>query len=308
MSLLLVAHHRDMNPFKKAIEDVDPNIDVEIWPAVRDPKNVQFAVSWRHPKNVFANYPNLQVISSLGAGVDHLLDDPDIPDHITFTRVVSPSLTEQMSEYILTSVLNIQRRTQLYFEQQQKANWETHRAYEKEDLTVGVMGIGELGRNVCSVLYKNGYRVLGWSRSKKNINGVDTYTKNELDDFLSKTNILVCLLPLTDDTSGILDLDLFKKLAQPAFLINAARGEHLVEEDLIYSLDTGLIEHATLDVFTDEPLPDFHPFWNRKKITITPHVASITKANEVAELLVENYKSLMSGQPLRFVVDRKQGY
>lgn len=137
---------------------------------------------------------------------------------------------------------------------------------------------------------------------------METFSEGKLSTFLGGTNLLVCLLPLTDETTGILNLDLFKKMKQPAFLINAARGEHLVEEDLIYALDADIIQHATLDVFVDEPLPESHAFWNRDKITITPHVASITKASEVAELLVENYKSLMSGQPLKYVVDRTKGY
>lgn len=167
MSLLLVAHNRDMSSFKKAIERIDPNIDVEIWPAVKDPKRVQFAVSWRHPKNVFANYPNIKVISSLGAGVDHLLTDPDIPEHITFTRIVSPSLAEQMNEYILTSVLNIQRRTHLYFEQQKNVVWESHPAFEKDDFVIGIMGLGALGSSISKSLTKLGYQVRGWSKSLK---------------------------------------------------------------------------------------------------------------------------------------------
>ena len=308
MSILLVADNRDMKPFKEAIQAIDSNLDVEIWPAVKDPKRVQFAVSWRHPKNVFANYPNLKVISSLGAGVDHLLSDTDIPQHITFTRVVSPSLAEQMSEYILSSVLNIQRKNHIYFDQQNQGIWKPQTAYQKEDLMIGVMGLGELGQKVCRTLLQNEYKVRGWSRTKKKVEGAETFTENDLDRFLQDSNLLVCLLPLTEKTSGILNLELFKKMAQPAFLINAARGEHLVEEDLVYALDTGLIEHATLDVFTDEPLPDSHLFWNRSKITITPHVASVTKASEVADLLTENYKALMSGQPLKYVVDREIGY
>lgn len=308
MSILLVAEKRDMMPFKKAIQAIDPNLDVEIWPAVKDPKRVQFAVSWRHPKNVFANYPNLKVISSLGAGVDHLLSDKEIPEHIIFTRVVSASLCEQMSEYILDSVLNIQRKSHHYFNLQNKGVWKPLSSYEKEDLVIGVMGLGELGQKVCRTLLLNGYHVRGWSRSGKKIDGAETFSEDERDRFLAGTNLLVCLLPLTEITSGILNLELFKKLSNPAFLINAARGEHLVEEDLIYALDTDLIEHATLDVFTDEPLPESHPFWNRDKITITPHVASVSKASEVASLLTQNYKALMSGQPMKYVVNREAGY
>lgn len=141
---------------------------------------------------------------------------------------------------------------------------------------------------------------------KKEIEGVECFS--DLDDFLSKTNILVCLLPLTKETDGILDLDLFKKLKKPAYLINVARGSHLIEEDLIYGLDTGVLEGATLDVFEEEPLPANHLFWNRPKIMITPHIASITDPKEAAKVIVENYKRSLSGMELLYEVDREKGY
>ncbi len=308
MSLLLVAQNRDMKPFRDEILEIDSNIDVEIWPAVSKPERVQFAVAWNHPKQVFRQYPNLKAISSLGAGVDHLIPDESIPQQVRLTRVVVPSLKEQMCDFVLTSALNLIRNTQAYHTQQQRADWIPHQHLPKEEMTVGIMGMGELGSAVASRLQVNGFRVCGWSRSKKEIDGIDTYDNGQLDDFLNKTHILVCLLPLTSQTDGILDLDLFKKLGKPAFLINAARGEHLVEEDLIYALDTGLINHAVLDVFTEEPLPGSHPFWGRKKITITPHIASLTDPKEAASLIVENYKRLLSGMELLHEVDRERGY
>lgn len=308
MSLILVAQHRSMTPIKDAIHKIDPNIDVEIWPEVKKPERVQFAVAWNHPKNVFHQYPNLKVISSLGAGVDHLFADNSIPKSIRFTRVVAPSLSDHMCDYVLTSVLNLFRNTELYFQQQKKSEWKTHKTLSKREITVGILGLGELGRPVTERLVANSFTVNGWSRTSKNIEGIKTFSGDELDSFLNNTNILVCLLPLTSQTEGVLDLDFFKKLRKPAFLINAARGEHLVEEDLIYALDTGLINHAVLDVFTKEPLPDSHPFWGREKITITPHIASVTDPNEAAELIVENYKRLLSGLELLHEVDKELGY
>ncbi len=308
MSILFVAQHREMSPFKSAIEKLDSNMDVEIWPNVEKPERVQFAVAWNHPKNVFNSFPNLQVISSLGAGVDHLFADATIPEHIRFTRVVAPSLSDQMCDYVLGSVLNILQRTETYYDQQKQAEWLPQKAYRKKELTVGVMGLGAIGKKVAERLVLNGFTVAGWSTSKKVIDGVQTYSADELNEFLSQTNILVCLLPLTERTEDILDLDLFKKLKNPAFLINVARGEHLVEEDLIYSLDTDLIQHALLDVFSKEPLPESHPFWGRDKITITPHIASVTDPDEVASLLLDNYKRLLSGMDLMHEADRKKEY
>lgn len=308
MSLLFVAPDKDPKPFIDAINAVDPNVDVEVWPAVEKPERVQFAVAWNQPKHLIQKFPNLKAISSLGAGVDHLLADDTIPSGIRFTRLIGASLSEQMCDYVLTAVLNILRNTQIYFRQQVRGEWKVHQPLSKDDLSIGVMGIGELGSSVAKRLVQNRFSVNGWSASKKEIDGVQTYVGKELDDFLSATNVAVCLLPLTEQTEGILDLALFKKLRKPAFLINAARGAHLVDEDLIYALDTDILEHATLDVFTTEPLPGSHQFWGREKITITPHIASLTDPEEIAPLLVENYKRLLSGMPLRYEINREKGY
>ncbi|PKD43081.1 2-hydroxyacid dehydrogenase [Rhodohalobacter barkolensis] len=308
MSLLLVSKNRDLKPYKEALLELDPNIEIDIWPGVSNPDRVQFAVAWRHPANLFEKFPNLKVISSLGAGVDHLLSDDTIPESIQFTRIVAPSLSGQMSDYILTAVLNIIRRTDNYLDQQRKTVWKPLDSLKKAEISVGVMGLGQIGSEVAKILVRNGFNVSGWSRTKKTIEGVTCYTKDELGAFLGKINIAICLLPLTPETGGILNLDLFKGLKQPAYLINAARGEHLVEEDLIYALDTDLIHHATLDVFSEEPLPESHPFWGRKKITITPHIASVTDPQESAELILENYKRMLSGMDLLHKVDREAGY
>lgn len=308
MSILFVAQRRNMEPFKAAVLEVDPNIDVDIWPTVKHPDRVQFAVAWNHPGGIFKKYPNLKVISSLGAGVDHLMSDHTITSDIRITRVVVPSLSDQMSDYVLTAVLNLFRKTEQYIYQQRNVEWSVLKAFDKSELTIGVMGLGELGSNVARRLHINGFKVNGWSRSEKEIHGVRTYTSGKLKEFLNRSNILINLLPLTCETDGILDLDLFKELNQPAYLINVARGEHMVEEDLIYSLNTNLISHAILDVFKDEPLPESHPFWGRKKITITPHIASITDPADVAVLLVENYKRALSGMDLINEVDKEKGY
>tara|TARA_R100001143_G_scaffold37173_1_gene34667 strand:- start:13005 stop:13931 length:927 start_codon:yes stop_codon:yes gene_type:complete len=308
MSILLVAQRRDMKPFRDAILNADSNIDVEIWPNTTNPARVQFAVAWHHPQQIWKSYPNLKVISSLGAGVDHLLRDNTIPDNVQLTRVVVPSLSDQMSDYVLTAVLNIIRNSELYRNQQLESVWKSHPAYLKDELTVGVMGLGELGSTTAERLYLNGFKVNGLAQSKKELKGITTYTAGTLGEFLNQTHILVNLLPLTPKTDGILDLDLFKELKKPAFLINVARGEHLIEEDLVYALDKGIITHAVLDVFSTEPLPDSHPFWGRKKITITPHIASVTDPDEVAVLLIENYKRILSGMDLLNTVDKKRGY
>lgn len=297
-----------MNPFKDALLRQDPNLDVDIWPNVSSKELVNFAVAWNHPDKVFDPYPNLKVISSLGAGIDHLIGDSTIPEHVKLTRVVTPSLSEQMSDYVLTSVFNIIRKTHFFYKQQAAGKWTPVIANLKSDLVVGVMGLGELGKRVAEDLAQAGFRITGWSRSKKTIPKVNTYSKSEYSDFLKATNIVVCLLPLTSATEDILNLDLFKSLRKPAYVINAGRGQHLVDEDLIYALDAKLLENAVLDVFRQEPLPESHPFWGRENIVLTPHIASVTDPDEVSKLLIENYKRMLSGIELQHKVDRNNEY
>lgn len=308
MSILLISRTRNMESYKDALLQLDSNLDVEIWPDIQSRDRVNFAVAWKQPKNQFSQYPNLKVISSLGAGADHLLKDTSIPQSVALTRIVAPSLTEQMCDYVTLSALAMMRRMHDYSRQQVWADWKPHTQYAKEELMVGVMGLGSIGKKVAIRLADNGFNVSGWSQSKKKIPNVVTYSKEQLDAFLASTNILICLLPLTTETKDILSLSLFKKLSKPGFLINVARGEQLVEEDLIYALDMGLLNHATLDVFQKEPLPESHPFWGREAITITPHIASVSQPEEVAELILENYKRMLSSMELLNRVDRYKGY
>lgn len=305
MSILLVAKNRNLKPFREALLRADKNLDVEIWPNVEKPERVQFAVAWNQPKNVFDSYPNLKVISSLGAGVDHLLSDSTIPDHITFTKITERSLVTQMIDYVYACVLSIMLRLDTY---QESKSWNPEQKFTRDDLNIGVMGLGNIGKEVALYLADQGFNVFGLSNSKKNLSDIQTFTSNQTDEFFNNIHILVNLLPLTKKTEGILDLDLFKKLNNPSFLINVARGDHLVDEDLIYALDTDIIESAYLDVFSEEPLPESHPFWNRKNIHITPHIAGGSDPDNVAEEITENYKRLLSGMELQNVVDREKGY
>lgn len=309
MSLVLLAPDRDMKAWKNSLSELDPNLDIEIWPDVTHKDRVHFAVAWNQPKRVLNSFPNLKAVSSLGAGVDHILRDDSLPEQVPVCRVVSPSLVRQMKEYVLNAVLNYQRNTITYVRQKQQSVWEVHPNKSPEEFTIGVMGLGELGRPVTEQLAGLGFQVRGWSNSSKEIDSVETFAgRKEFDSFLSGTRVLICMLPLTGETEDILDLDLFKKLQQPGYLINVARGEHLVEEDLVYALDKEWLEGATLDVFSEEPLPDRHSFWNRENIMITPHVSSLTPPAEVAGQIVENYKRALSGMELRNEVDRDKGY
>ena len=308
MSLLLIAPNRDLKPLSEALENIDPNLEVDIWPKVKNKDRVTFAVAWNHPKNVLGNYPNLKAVSSLGAGVNHLLNDESLPENVKLARLITPSLKNEMAEYVLQAVLAYRHHTTRYADQKREAFWDKHKLIPKEDSVVGILGFGEMGSSVADLLMLNGYKVNTWSRSKKDYEGISSYSKDELNEFLNNTNILICTLPLTVETQGILDLELFKKLKNPAYLINAGRGQHLIEEDLIYAIDTGVLAGAWLDVFEEEPLPSNHLFWNRPKIMITPHIAAVTDSNEAAEQIIENYKRSLSGMEMVNSVDRKKGY
>jgi glyoxylate/hydroxypyruvate reductase A len=309
MSLLLVAKNRDFTSLKKALLEKDPNLDVEVWPKVEHKERVQFAVCWNHPKHVLDSYPNLRAVSSLGAGVNHLLNDQDLPESAKICRLITSSLKNQMAEYVLNAITNYRLHITTYTDQKRTGKWEQISSIPKKHASVGIMGLGEMGMAVAELLMAQGYIVNSWSRSKKDIEGVTSFAgKEDLDTFLSESKILVNLLPLTNETHEILDLELFKKLQKPGFLINVGRGNHLVEEDLIYALDTDQLDGACLDVFETEPLPENHPFWNRKNIMITPHIAAITPAKEAAEVLVENYKRALSGMELMYEVEREKGY
>lgn len=293
---------------KEALLEVDSNLDVEIWPRVEHKERVTFAVSWNHPEKVLDSYPNLSVVTSFGAGADHLLKDESIPDSIKFARVMVPSLKAQMAEYVHHTIQNYRFHTSRYVDQKREGFWSNHTPISKEDCSVGILGLGEIGTEVAAYLNQHGFSVSGWAKSKKIIEGVHCFSEPNLNEFLARTNILVCLLPLTPTTSGILELDVFKKLKQPSYIINAARGNHLIEEDLIYALDIGVLSGACLDVFEEEPLPKNHLFWNRPNIMITPHIASITNPSEAAKQIVENYKRSLSGMELLNAVDRNKGY
>ena len=246
-----------------ALKKQEPNLEIEVFPEVKHPEKVEFVLSWKHPHGIFRDYPNLKVIASMGAGIDHIINDPDIPEGVKITRVVDEQLTKDMSIFVLSLCLEHLRN--LSFHHCSK-KWYPQPYKRPEDIQVGIMGLGVLGVAVAEKLIRNNFNVFGWRKEKKDILGVNTfYGKEQLDDFLKNSDILVCLLPLTSETENILNKELFQKLPKDAYLINVARGNHLVEEDLLEMLDNGHLSGASLDVFREEPLPKEHPFWRHHK-------------------------------------------
>ncbi len=286
-----------------------PDLEVRFYPDIGNPDDIEFALCFAMPHGVLADLKNLKAVFSLGAGVDHIFADPDYPKHVPIARVVDPELTDRMSEYVVQHVLNHHRYQHQYDTQQREHVWKERHAPAARNRSVGILGLGELGSGAAEVLNSLNFNVSGWSRSEKKVAGVKSFHgADQLDAFLAQTEILICLLPLTDATIGILNKDLFAKLPEGAALINPGRGPHLVEQDLIDALDSGHLSAATLDVFHTEPLPADNLLWDHPGIRITPHVASIASPGRVAALAAQNILRARAGEPLLNQVDPNKGY
>lgn len=309
MPISIVSQGRDLSTWVKALKEKKPDLDVRIFPDDHPRNEVTFALAWNHPLGAFTQFPNLQCISSLGAGVDHVLKDPDIPEQVQISRIKDEYLTNDMADFCLAQVLNYMRDLHKYKTAEQTHSWKPLRYKNKAEITIGVMGVGALGSEVARRLSSNGFNVTGWANSAKQLESIKVYAgAEELDTFLETADVLICLLPLTQETADILNKDTLGKLPKNAFLINVARGEHLVEQDLIDLIESGHLAGASLDVFREEPLPERHPFWAHPSINITAHIASVTNPASAVDQILENYDRLQNGQPLINLVSRTKGY
>jgi glyoxylate/hydroxypyruvate reductase A len=286
-----------------------PELEVRLWPDAGEPREIDYVLVWDHPTGFLKQFPNLRVIFAMGAGVDRLLFDPELPAEVPLVRMADPGLAEFMKEYVLMRVLHYHRDMPAYEQQQHAALWRQLAPRETRERRVGVMGVGQIGGTCARALAELGFEVRGWSRSVHEIPGVEVIAgQGRLREFLSGVEILICLLPLTAATRGILNADNFALLTPGAWLINLARGAHLVETDLLRALDCGQLAGATLDVFATEPLPSEHPFWRDPRITITPHASALTRPETAVPRLVDNIVRERAGQPLLDLIDRAVGY
>lgn len=308
MALVFISPDDPADLWRAELNRRMPDLEVRIWPEVGDPDEVEVALVWQPPPGALQRFPNLKALLSLGAGIDGLLADPTLPD-LPLARMVDPSLTRGMSEYVLAAVLRHHRRFDRFQEAQARSEWAFEFPNEAADRRVGIMGLGTLGSDAARVLHGHGFDVLGWSRSGRELAGVRCYAGLDgLDGFLAASEILVCLLPLTVATRDILNANLFAQLPQGACVINVARGAVLVDQDLLDALDRGHLEAATLDVFRGEPLAGDHPFWRHPKVLVTPHVASYCQPASAADGVVANIRRALAGEPLAHQVDRTRGY
>ena len=309
MILLFYSTVDDPAPWREALERALPEIVFRVWPEIGRPEEIDYALVWKPPSGLLAGLPRLKAILSMGAGVDHLFVDPLLPRDVPITRMVDAGLAQQMSEYALYGVLHFHRQMDRYAEQQRRGEWRMLPAVPGAERGVGVMGLGVLGADFARKAAMLGFRVLGWSRSPREIPGVVPFHGVQgLAPFLAATQILVNFLPLTPDTAGLLNARLFGQLPRGACLVNIARGAHVVEPDLLAALDEGQLAGAMLDVFEQEPLPAGHPFWSHPRVVITPHIAGQAIAVLMVEQVVDNIRRIERREPPLGLVDAARGY
>ncbi len=301
--------------WKTAMMKVAPGLDVRMWPdTLGDVKDITYAAAWLPPPDVLRNLPNLKVIFSLGAGVDAILKDPTLPVSIPLVRVNVDDLTSRMTEYIVLHVLLHHRQQRRVDANQKLKVWDSFPTHSASALSVGIMGLGVMGQDSAQKLRSLGFRVAGWSRSKKEIPGVDCYAgASEFDAFLARTDILVSLLPATAETDGIINRANIRKLSRNGpfgapIIINAGRGRQQVAADILTCLDAGELYAATLDVFAVEPLPSDDPLWSHPRITVTPHMAADSDPEVICAYIYKQIKDYEKGLPLANLVDRARGY
>ena len=313
-AILLAVTGLDPTGWEERLRALAPRRDIRLWPQhLGDPADIAYACAWYAPRGLFAGLPRLKAIFSLGAGVDHVLADPDLPD-VPVVRIVDPDLTMRMTEYVVLHVLMHHRRQRRYDAQQRSRVWREHAQPPASAVAVGVMGLGVLGRDAAAALRRIGFRVAGWSRTPKTLPGIETFHGDDgLDAFLRRTEILICLLPATPATQGILSLKLLRALkrdgqAGGAYLINAGRGALQVDADILVALDEGALAGATLDVFPTEPLPAASTLWAHPQVTITPHNAATSDPAALVANVLRQIARCEAGLPLEHTVDRAVGY
>jgi glyoxylate/hydroxypyruvate reductase len=286
-----------------------PQREVRYWPEIGDKRAIEYALVWQPEPGLLASLPNLKMIFGLGAGIDHLLADPLLPKGVPIVRLVDPYMTEAMSEYVMLQVLRLHRQDLDYLAQQRAGVWEEREQKNAAERPVGILGFGTLGQDAGRKLKAIGFDVAGWSRNPKELAGFASHAGPAgLDALLARSEILVCLLPLTAETAGILNERAFARLPRGAGLVNAGRGGHLVEADLIPALDAGQLSGAVLDVCREEPLPGDHPFWRHPRIIVTPHVAAETHPPTAAAIIGEAIRRCEAGLPVENQVDLARGY
>ena len=308
MSVIIIAEPQDMEAWRRPIQDNLREVDVLTWPDIGDPTNVEIAVVHRAEPGVLGRFPNLKALIGMWAGVEHILDRADLPD-VPIARMVDPLIARDIGHYVVLHTLRHYRSMPLIQANQAARLWQ-HVAPPPVDFTIGIMGLGATGSAAAHMLLDLGFSVHGWTRSARTgVEGIVCHAgPDQLATFLSAAHVCVCTLPLTPETTGILNRTTLAQLPAEAYLINAGRGGHVVEEDLLAALDRGTLAGATLDVFADEPPSEDSPFWAHPKVTMTPHNAADPRPESIARSVADNIRRALAGEQMLNLVDRARGY
>lgn len=291
-----------------ALRCEDPSVDVRVWPDVGDGRDIPYVACGAPPRDLFKRLPDLEVLFSFAAGVDEL-DFGAIPDQVIVARMVDDTLTGGMIEYATAAVMTIHRDFVAYRDQQSRHEWKRYPQQRAADRRIGILGLGVLGSAIGKHFAAAGFPVAGWSRTKKHIDGIECHCgAHGLERILTRTDILLSILPTTPETVNLIDRGVLSLLPAGSSLINMGRGAHLVEADLLEALDRGHINAAVLDVFQIEPLPIGSPLWDHPRVVITPHIASGVKADSAARTIVERMRRHAAGMGVEHMVDRARGY
>ena len=308
-ALIFISETSDTEGWKRQLTTIIPEIEMRIWPEIGRKEDIVAALVWKHPAGALRQFPNLQIIINLGAGVNFILADPLLPAGVPIVRLVDDGLSRRIAEYAALHALALHRRVPELAEAQRAGEWRYIHPLDPAASCVGVMGLGVLGTRVLEMLGYLGFRRAGWSRTPRVVPDVACYHgPDQLAPFLAGCDILICLLPITAATENLIDGKLLRLLPKGAAFINLGRGAIVVDEDLIAALDDGHLRHAVLDVFRVEPLPTQHSFWYHLKVTVTPHNSSATDPKTAAQQVAENIRRALADRPLLNVVDPSIGY
>ena len=309
MRLLLQRADGLTDPWVRDFADVLPEAEVVVWQDGTPCPPCDYAILWSPPAALIGQLASVKAIFLAGAGVDAVLKFGEALPQVPLIRLGDAGMAVQMADYVTHAVLRYFRRFDEYEKQARRGIWAPLPAWPREDFAIGVMGMGVLGTRVLDALAPFGFPLRGWSRSPRQRAGVSCYAGMEaLDAFLAGTRVLVCMLPLTPETTNLLDRARLAKLPEGAYLINVARGAHVAEPDLLTLIRSGHIAAATLDVFRNEPLPAPHPFWEEPRITMTPHIAALTMRRDSVVQIAEKVRALARGETVADTVDRQRGY
>ena len=312
MSILLASTDfwEDMDVWSNGLKESMPEMDVRVYPDEGDVNEVEYAVVWKHPRGILNKYPNLKAILSLGAGVDHIISDPELPEGLPIVRLVDKKLTHEMCLHSLHWVLHFHSDQYLYRIQQQSREWIQQSSVQSEDRTIGIMGLGNIGKAIGDSLINLDFKVVGWgARPKESLGGIEYYCGHEqLADFLSQTDILINVLPLTEDTKNILTKIELAFLPKGSFIINIGRGGIINESDLLTSLDSGHITAVALDVFAQEPLPENNSLWDHPSVYVTPHIAGQSNPGSAAQTIADNIRLIEKGETPYPIYSHSSGY